>query len=139
MHSLWLDLRHASRALLRAPAVTLAAALSIGLATGAATSVFSWLDGLVLHPFPAVPDQSRLVGIEVGPPNGGMGAWSYQTFRELRDACATLFDGVAAWRIIRVSAREAGETAPTPLLATTVSGRYFEVLRIRPAAGRLIG
>src|SRR6478672_5629273 len=108
MDTLWQDLRHAARALRRSPYVTIAAALSIGLGVGATTAVFSWMDGAVLHPFPAATDEGRLVGVEVGPPNGGMGAWSYQTFKELRDATQS-FAGMAAWRIIRVSAREPGE------------------------------
>lgn len=137
MRTLFLDLRRAARGLLRAPSVAIAALLSIGIATGATTAVFSWMDGLVLHPFPSVADQQRLVGLEVGPPNGGMGAWSYQTFKELRDGTHS-FTGMAAWRIVRVSAREAGETGSVPALATTVSGQYFDVLGVRPAIGRLI-
>ncbi len=137
MRTFWLDLRHAVRALARAPYVAIAAALSIGLAVGATTAVFSWMDGLVLHPFPATRDQGRLVGIEVGEPNGGMGAWSYQTFKELRDGTHA-FAGMAAWRIVRVSAREAGETGSSALLSTTVSGNYFDVLGVKPALGRVI-
>jgi len=137
MRTFWLDLRHAVRALARTPYVAVAAALSIGLTVGATTAVYSWMDGLVLHPFPAATDQGRLVGIEVGEPNGGMGAWSYQTFKELRDGTHS-FAGMAAWRIVRVSAREAGETGSSPLLATTVSGTYFAVLGVRPTLGRLI-
>ena len=137
MHSLWLDLRYPARALRRAPAVTIAAALSVGLGIGAAAAVFSWMDGAVLHPFPAVADEGRLVGLEVGPPNGGMGAWSYQTFKELRDATHS-FTGMAAWRIIRVATREPGEVGSSPLLATTMSGEYFDVLGVRPIVGRAI-
>src|SRR5258708_37979906 len=85
MHNLWLGLRHSARALLRSPYVTFVSLFSIGLGVGAAAAVYSWLDGMVLHPFPAVADQGRLVGIEVGEPSGGMGAWSYPTFKELRD------------------------------------------------------
>jgi hypothetical protein len=59
--SLWLDLA-TPHALRRAPAVTIAAALSVGLGIGAAAAVFSWMDGAVLHPFPAVADEGRLVG-----------------------------------------------------------------------------
>jgi predicted permease len=137
MDMLLLDLRHAGRSLRRSPYVAIVAALSIGLAIGSATAVFSWMDGLVLHPFPAAMDQGRLVGIEVGPPNGGMGAWSYQTFKELRDATRS-FTGMAAWRIVRVSTRQPGETGSTPLLATTVSGNYFNVLGVTPIVGRAI-
>src|SRR5262245_45558118 len=108
MDTFRLDLRYAARALRRAPSVTIAAALSIGLGIGAPAAAFSWMDAAVLHPFPAVTDEDRLVGIEVGPPNGGMGAWSYQTFRELHDATHS-FTGMAAWRIIRVATREPGD------------------------------
>jgi putative ABC transport system permease protein len=137
MDTFWLDLRYAARALRRAPYVIVAAALSIGLGIGAATAVFSWMDAAVLHPFPAAADQDRLVGIEVGPPNGGMGAWSYPTFKELRDATRS-FTGMAAWRILRVAAREPGEVGSSPLLATTVSGNYFDVLGAKPLIGRAI-
>ena len=137
MGTLWMDFRHGARALFRAPYLTIISILSIGLGIGAATAVYSWLDGLVLHPFPAAADQGRLVGIEVGAPNGGMGAWSYQTYKELRDA-TTSFTGVAAFRILRVSTRHPGDEASLPLLATTASGNYFDVLGIRPVIGRAI-
>ena len=137
MDTFWLDLRYAIRALRRTPYVTVAAILSLGLGIGAASAVFSWMDGAVLHPFPAVADEGRLVGIEVGPPNGGMGAFSYQTFKELR-AAAHSFSGMAAWRLIRVAARDPRETGTVPLLVTTVSGGYFDVLGVRPNIGRAI-
>ena len=137
MDTFWLDLRYAARALRRAPYVVVAAALSIGLGIGSATAVFSWMDAAVLHPFPAAADQDRLVGIEVGPPNGGMGAWSYRTFKELRDATHS-FTGMAAWRMVRVATREPEEVGSAPLLATTVSGDYFNVLGVRAIIGRAI-
>jgi predicted permease len=137
MNTFWLDIRHVARSLIRAPYVTVVSALSIGLGVGAAAAVYSWTDGLVLHPFPATADQGRLVGIEVGEPSGGMGAWSYQTFKELRGSLKS-FSGLAAWRIIRVSVRHPGDEGSAPLLATTVSGRYFDVLGVKPFIGRLI-
>ncbi len=137
MSSLVSDFRHALRSLARAPYVTIVAVLSIGLGVGGATAVFSWLDGLVLHPFPAAFDQGRLVGIEVGEPSGGMGAWSYQTFKELRDGLHTL-TGLGAFRILRVAVRTPSEDASAALIATTVSGRYFDVLGVKPILGRAI-
>jgi putative ABC transport system permease protein len=137
MSTLASDLRHALRSLVRAPYVTIVAVLSIGLGVGGATAVFSWMDGLVLHPFPAAFEHERLVGIEVGPPNGGMGAWSYQTFKELRDGIRTL-SGLGAFRIVRVAVRAPREEASAAVLATTVSGRYFDVLGVKPILGRAI-
>lgn len=137
MDTFLLDLRHAARALLRAPYLTIVSVLSIGLGVGAAAAVFSWMDGMVLHPFPATSDQGNLVGIEVGEPSGGMGAWSYQTFKELRDGSSSL-SGMAAFRVLRVSARHPGDEASAPLIATTATGAYFDVLGVRPIAGRAI-
>ena len=137
MDSFWLELRYAARALRRTPYVTIAAALSIGLGVGVTAAIYSWIDGTVIHPFPAVADEGRLVGIEVGEPNNGMGAWSYQTYKELRDATHS-FSGMAAWRIVRVAGREPREAGSSPLLVTTVTGNYFDVLGVRPVLGRAI-
>lgn len=136
MDSLLLDFRLAIRGLLRSPYVMVVAVLSIGIGVGSAVAAYSWMDGLVLHPFPATLDQSRLVGIEVEAP-GGMGAWSYPSFGELDRSLHSL-TGIAAYRILRVSVRYPGEQGSTPLLVTTVSGRYFDVLGVRAVIGRAI-
>jgi hypothetical protein len=130
------EIRFAARALSRSPYVVLVAVLSIGIGVGSAVASYSWMDGLVLHPFPAAADQTRLVGIEVEAP-GGMGAWSYSSFTELERSLHSL-SGIAAFRILRASVRQPGEQGSTPLLVTTVSRHYFSVLGIRPAIGRSI-
>jgi hypothetical protein len=66
-----------------------------------------------------------------------MGAWSYQTFKELRDGMRTL-SGLGAFRIVRVAVRAPSEEASAAVLATTVSGRYFDVLGVKPILGRAI-
>jgi putative ABC transport system permease protein len=136
METLLQDLRFTIRSLRRSPYVALVAVLSIGVGLGSVVAAYSWMDGLVLHPFPAAADQTRLVGIEVQAP-GGMGAWSFPTFSELERSLHSL-SGIAAFRILRASVREPGEQGSTPLLVTTVSDRYFDVLGLRPAIGRLI-
>src|SRR5690348_6134660 len=130
------DLRFAVRGLRRSPYVVLVAILSIGIGVGSAVAAYSWMDALVLHPFPAATDQMRLVGIEVVAP-GGMGAWSYPAFSEMERSLHTL-TGVAAFRILRASVRSPGELGSTPLLVSTVTAHYFDVLGVRPAIGRTI-
>ena len=137
MFALLADFRYAFRTLVRAPYVSIIAMLSIGLGVGAATAVASWMESLVLRPFPAARDQGRLVGIEVGEPNGGMGAWSYQTFKEMRGGLASITD-LAAWNISRVSVRLPNEDGSTPLLATNISAGYLDALGVRPVLGRAI-
>src|SRR5436190_980600 len=48
------------------------------------------------------------------------------------------FARIAAFRIVRASVRQPGEEGSVPLLATPVSGRYFNVLGIAPVLGRAI-
>ena len=52
------DVRYSIRALRVAPVVSMAAILSLALAIGAATAIFSVVDGVLLKPFP-VKDQER--------------------------------------------------------------------------------
>src|SRR5690348_16442344 len=57
------DLRLAFRMLRRSPGVSFLAILCLTLGIGATTSVFSWIEGILLRPFPAVPDQDRMVAM----------------------------------------------------------------------------
>src|ERR1700761_9507368 len=60
MNALMRDVRHASRVLIAAPAFTIAALLSLAIGIGANTAIFSFVDGLLLHPLPYA-DAERLV------------------------------------------------------------------------------
>jgi hypothetical protein len=57
------DLRFAGRTLRRAPGYTFVVVSCLALAIGANTAVFSWMDGILLHPYPGVADQSRIVAV----------------------------------------------------------------------------
>ena len=131
------DLRRTLRSLTRSPLLTLVAILSIGFAIGAITSVFSWLNAVVLHPFPVVRDPDRVVGLEVAGPDGDGWPLSFPTIREWRRDATSLSD-VAAWSISRVSVRERGAQSSQALLSMPVSGNYFGLLGVRPIAGRTI-
>jgi hypothetical protein len=61
MSSVFQDLRHGLRALAGHPGLTIAAALSLGLAIGAQTSVYCLIDALFLRPPAGVPAAQRLV------------------------------------------------------------------------------
>ena len=56
------DLRHATRALARSRAFSLVAVLTLGLGIGAATAMYTVVDGVLLRPLP-FPDAGRVVSI----------------------------------------------------------------------------
>lgn len=137
MNGLILDIRHVLRSLRRTPGVFLAAVLSIGIGIGVNTVVFSWMDNLVLNPFPLLREPHRLVGIEVRAGDGGAEPVSFPILREWRESSRS-FSGMSAWSIARVSKRLAGEAASTSLIAFLTSGNYFDVLGGATILGRAL-
>src|SRR5689334_20719104 len=57
------DLRFGVRLLRRSPGFSILVILCLTLGIGATTSVFSWIEGILLRPFPAVANQDRLVAV----------------------------------------------------------------------------
>lgn len=127
-------------------AVAVIAMLAVGI--GATTAVFSLFYQVLLEPLP-VPEPERLVELNVpnpGPGGGGRAslvvdntrgrAFAYSTFREF-EASQTPFTGIAAHYDFIASLSKDTDTFGGS--GTLVSGRYFEVLGVTPALGRLIG
>ena len=54
------DLRYGLRMLRRSPGFSLLAILCLTLGIGTNAAVFSWIEGILLRPFPLVADQGRL-------------------------------------------------------------------------------
>ena len=88
------DLRFGLRMALRSPGFTLIAVLTLAAGIAANSTVFSWIDGVLLHPVPGVADPARLVAFETVAPNGDALATSYPDYRDYRDRLK-LVDGLA--------------------------------------------
>ena len=129
-----MDLRYALRALIRAPAFSLSAILSLGLALGANATVFTWLEHIVLNPYPAVREPDQLVALNTAGPEGSGWPIAWPVFQSWRDTSIAL-EGMAAWVPARVVVRSQAER-PEPAWAMLVSGNYFEVLGITLPLGR---
>lgn len=134
------DLRFSLRSLRSRPAYAAAAVLTLALGIGAATAVFSVVDGVLLKPLP-VEDEDRLLVVWKAAPERGFEQmpFSYASFEALRERLRTV-SGLAAHPYHgsgRASARIGDEA--TPLQLTGVTGDFFEVLGAQAAAGRLIG
>jgi predicted permease len=128
------DLRFALRILARRPAVTVIAVILLAVGIGANTALFSLIQSILLRPLPGVRDPERLVRflrIESGQTSGNLG---YPDYLDYRDQ-TRLLSGVAAEATTSLSlANEKTER----IRGAVVSGNYFSVLGVAPAAGRLI-
>ena len=132
MTGLLLDLRHAARALRRAPAFTATAVLSASLGIGAATALFSVGDGLLLRPLPAARAR-ELVGVYMTRGGGGYMNLSYPEYLDLRGR-RDVFAAVVAHAMAPLSIAVRGE--PERTTGELVSGDYFGALGVRPLRGR---
>lgn len=136
MRNLLTDLRFGTRLLRKAPAFTAVAILTMALGIAANTTVFSWIDGLLLRPFPGVAEGDELAVMEMvtaDAPNGGT-MTSYLDYRDYRDNLK-LVSGLAAHHEYAFSLGESanGQT----VWGEVVSGNYFSVLGVKPALGRV--
>ena len=110
------------------------AILCLTLGIGANTAVFSWIEGILLRPFPAVAGQSRLF-VLAGTARGASrpSAVSMPDFDDYRKNCK-LVDQFVADRLVAttLSIGDRAERAP----GSVVSSNYFAALGVRPILGR---
>jgi predicted permease len=126
------DFRYAFRSLSKTPGLVLTVILCLGLGVGANTTIFSLTSAIFLRPLP-VHEPDRLVRIYSGWGGNQFRSSSYPEFEALRSQ-SDVFAGVAVYRAARVSVGEAD--GATMEQAMTVSGDYFSVVGVSPAAGR---
>src|SRR5277367_5731850 len=147
MSSITQDFRFAFRLWRQRPGFTAIALLSLALGIGANTSIFSMMDALMLRSLPVrQPEQlvllgsGRQSGVIGGFPHGNIDLFS-QPFFEIARHKNDVFSDVAAVESMTadVHARFAGANAEfEPLHIRVVSGNYFSVLGVGPAAGRVL-
>ncbi len=119
--------------MLRGPGFTLVAVLTMAIGIAATTTVFSWMNCLLLEPFPGAGAPERIVGLETVTASGDHLLTSYPDYRDLRDH-ATLLDGLAVAQPRPVTIGE-GPRAERVWIEM-VSGNYFDVMRVKPLKGR---
>jgi predicted permease len=130
------DLRYALRSLRRSPGFMAIAVLTLALGIGANTTVFSWMEGLVLDPFPLVRDPSRLVSVSLVSSGRPMELMSYPAFAALAERTRTV-EGLSASAIRLLGVQERSSTEPAaPVGGAFTSVNYFRTLGIRPLLGR---
>lgn len=145
VESLWRDVRYGIRGLLRNPGFAAVAVLTLGLAIGANSTIFSLLSQALLRALP-VQDPDRLVVLsyaggspghhqsEGGNTAGHQHEFSYPMYRDLRDRNTALSGLIAA---APTGVGVVWNNHAEPVSAEMVTGNYFETLGVRPAVGRL--
>ena len=94
MGILWHDLRFAIRTLSRNVSFAATAILMLAVGVGVNTTVFCWLQTIVLHPITGVRDSSQLVALVKADAGGALSSRiSYPEFRDLGQLLQ-VFDGV---------------------------------------------
>jgi predicted permease len=136
MRTVFADLRYAFRVMSRTPSFAVAVVSVLALGIGANTTIFSIVNAVLLRPLP-FEEPERLVRIFTRTPGGRLFELSPGKFYDWeRDAQS--FDGMAMYQCcgFRELAFTGTGTARS-VRATAVSAGFFEVVRARPALGRV--
>ena len=136
MRTLIQDIRYGMRMLLKNPAMTTVAALTLALGIGANTTIFSAVNGLMLRPLP-VANADRLVvfdGRAQGAANS-FGQFPFPDFLDIRSQ-ADGFSDVLGYTLSLAGMEHQGKVEP--IIYSYVSANFFQVLGLKPAVGRLI-
>jgi len=128
------DLRFGLRMLRRSPGFSILAILCLTLGIGANAAVFSWVEGILFRPYPAVTHQEQLfalTGTERGEsePTG----ISWPDILDLQRSC-TLIDSFIVTKIMGTTL-SIGDRAEVTT-GSIVSANYFDAIGVHPILGR---
>jgi hypothetical protein len=133
MESVFNDLKYAIRILIKSPSFTLVALITLALAIGANTAIFTLIDALLLRPLP-VHDPSRLVGLHLSRRDGRKTQISYRTFQDLA-ARQQAFSGIFAWDDNGLNDFQIGQVSWHGA-RMTVTGDFYTTIGVLPFMGR---
>ena len=134
LESIAADVRYSLRALRRQPAFVAVAVLSLGLAIGANSAIFSFADALLLRPLP-VPDPSALFDVSNTTPDNPFEGMSFPDYRDLREKSGS-FAGLAAYRLTTLAAATNPAAPAQVRFAVLVSDNFFPLVGVVPSTGR---
>jgi hypothetical protein len=136
MDTLWQDLRFGSRALFKRPGFTAVVALTFALGIGANTAIFSFVNAILLRPFPyRGPD--RLVILRNQDPKRGADLVSpsirdYLDYRQRQRS----FESLASFVTLAYNLPGDGAAAAMPLEVNFASAEFFRTMGVAPQLGR---
>jgi putative ABC transport system permease protein len=136
MTELFQDFRIAFRVLAKSPSFTIVATLTLAVAIGATTAIFSVVDGVLIKPLP-YPDADKIVSVVVDATPGGVpempfsprGYWHFAK----NNRSFETFGGYTQQNLPIVG--DGGE--PEQISAGVMTRTAFEVLGVPPLRGRI--
>ena len=126
------DLRYGLRMLRRTPLFTAVAIATLAIGIGANTTVFTFIDNILLHSLP-IHEPEKVDALNWG----DLANMSFPNYLDFRDR-NTVFSSLAAYRFIAVNM----SVQPRENIRAwgyEVTGNYFETLGIQPLLGRFFG
>ncbi|MGH9834747.1 MAG: ABC transporter permease [Blastocatellia bacterium] len=135
MQTLWQDLRYGARLLLKHPAFTLIAVVTLALGIGGNTAIFTVVNAALLRSLP-YQEPERLVYLRETTPQKSFPRReaSYPDFLDWRQNQS--FSGMAAYAGGGGFTLMGGD-GPERIMAGRVTGNFFSVLGVEPMLGRL--
>jgi macrolide transport system ATP-binding/permease protein len=134
MQTLFQDLRFGFRMLRRSPGFSILAILCLTLGIGTNAAVLSWIEGILIRPYPLVAHQDRMFALNATTRGeSGYTGLSYPEFLDYQKN-STLFESFVVDKITgtTLSVGDRAERASGAI----VSANYFEALGVRPILGR---
>ncbi|HZN06434.1 MAG TPA: ABC transporter permease, partial [Pyrinomonadaceae bacterium] len=134
MDTMLRDIRYGLRGLLKRPGFTIVALLALALGIGANTAIFSLVNAVVVQPLPYhEPDQ--LVWAWGNFPGGNRASVSPADYLDFRNQNKT-FEQLGAMGSMPRPVNLTGSGEPERLMASVVTGNFFQTLGVTPALGR---
>jgi predicted permease len=127
------DLRFALKLFFSNPKFALVAVFTLGLGIAVNATVFSWIDSVLLHPYPGVDTRGMALIETVTLSGEHLVSTSYVDVRDYRDNLKLVTD-VAIGRFTPLTLGLEGNADRA--WAELVSANYFDVLQVKPILGR---
>src|SRR5581483_2491511 len=142
MSGLAQDLRQAVRQLRRSPGFAALAIITLALAIGANTAMFTVAEDILLRPLPYA-DAGRLTVINTTN-DAQHTSTSWLNYRDIRDQATHTFSEVGVYSedvgVVEggpaASSASASDVAPTSVVSPNVSPNIFSMLGVQPLLGR---
>ena len=131
---LWQDFRFALRQLLKSPAFSLVAVLTLALGIGANVVIFSVVNAVLLRPF-AFAQPEKLIWIWSQRAETSRGNFTLPEFCDYRDQ-NTLLEGLAA--IGSYNANLVDQSEAERVQGVRLSANIFQILGVQPLVGRVL-